>query len=81
MGYRDGKGAASFADTASHWSRGSATMGLLKLHHGTEDLIISGNDCGVYSCHQALRRDAFIAAGGYNPENTAGEWIGDGETG
>ena len=54
---------------------------LLSLQHRPEHLIISPNDCGVYSCHQALRRDAFIAAGGYNPENTAGEWIGDGETG
>jgi glycosyltransferase involved in cell wall biosynthesis len=63
------------------WVLRFCNNGLLSLHHGPEDLIISGNDCGVYSCHQALRRDAFIAAGGYNPENTAGEWIGDGETG
>ena len=54
---------------------------LLSLQDRPESLIISPNDCGVYSCHQALRRDAFIAAGGYHPENTAGEWIGDGETG
>ena len=54
---------------------------LLSLQDRPEHLIISPNDCGVYSCHQALRRDAFIAAGGYHPENTAGEWIGDGETG
>ena len=54
---------------------------LLSLQDKPEHLIISPNDCGVYSCHQALRRDAFVAAGGYLPENTAGEWIGDGETG
>jgi glycosyltransferase involved in cell wall biosynthesis len=54
---------------------------LLSLQDRPEYLIISPDDCGVYSCHQAIRRDAFIAAGGYNPENTAGEWIGDGETG
>jgi hypothetical protein len=35
----------------------------------------------VYSCHQAIRRDVFFKAGGYNPENTAGVWIGDGESG
>jgi hypothetical protein len=35
----------------------------------------------VFSCHQALRRSAFVETGGFNPENTAGEWIGDGETG
>lgn len=54
---------------------------LLSLQDRPEHLIISPNDCGVYSCHQALRRDAFMATGGYHPENTAGEWIGDGETG
>jgi len=45
-----------------------------------EELIISKNDM-VYSCHQAIRRDVFFKAGGFNPENTAGVWIGDGETG
>jgi glucosyl-dolichyl phosphate glucuronosyltransferase len=54
---------------------------LLSLQDRAEHLIISPDDCGVFSCHQAIRRDAFIAGGGYNPENTAGEWIGDGETG
>jgi len=45
-----------------------------------EDLIVSKNDL-VYSCHQAIRRDLFFQSGGFNPENTAGTWIGDGETG
>ena len=55
--------------------------GKLSLNDPPEDLIISANDCNVYSCHQAVRRDVFFEAGGFNPENTAGEWIGDGETG
>lgn len=41
----------------------------------------SPTDLGVFSCHQAMRREAFFAGGGFHPENTAGEWIGDGETG
>jgi len=45
-----------------------------------EELIVSKNDL-VYSCHQAVRRELFFQAGGFNPENTAGVWIGDGETG
>lgn len=45
-----------------------------------EELIITPEDL-VYSCHQAVRRDVFFKAGGFNPENTAGVWIGDGETG
>ncbi len=53
----------------------------LSLHDRKEDLIISTFDCGVISCHQAIKRDVFFKSGGFNPENTAGEWIGDGETG
>lgn len=45
-----------------------------------EELIITPEDL-VYSCHQAIKRDVFFKAGGFNPENTAGVWIGDGETG
>lgn len=46
-----------------------------------EDLIVSKHDIGVYSCHQAIVRDVFFRSGGFNPENTAGVWLGDGETG
>jgi hypothetical protein len=55
--------------------------GLLSLNDPPEDFIISKNDCNVFSCHQAILRDIFFQSGGFNPENTAGEWIGDGETG
>tara|TARA_B100000579_G_scaffold297673_1_gene247719 strand:- start:18178 stop:19167 length:990 start_codon:yes stop_codon:yes gene_type:complete len=44
-------------------------------------LLISSDDFGVYSCHQAVRREVFFKAGGFNPENTKGVWLGDGETG
>lgn len=54
---------------------------LLSLNDPQEDLIVSSKDCNVYSCHQAILRHVFFASGGFNPENTAGEWIGDGETG
>ena len=36
---------------------------------------------GIYSCHQAIKREAFFDCGGFNPENTKGIWLGDGETG
>lgn len=54
---------------------------LLSLNDRVEQLIISPNDVGVFSCHQAVLKDVFFKSGGFNPENTAGEWIGDGETG
>lgn len=38
-------------------------------------------DFGVYSCHQAIRRAALFKAGGFNPESTYTDYVGDGETG
>jgi glycosyltransferase involved in cell wall biosynthesis len=45
-----------------------------------EELMVT-RDCIAYSCHQAIRREVFLATGGFNPENTGGVWMGDGETG
>lgn len=46
-----------------------------------EGIKIEEYDLGVYSCHQAIRRDAFFRSGGFNPESTYTEYVGDGETG
>lgn len=46
-----------------------------------EKIIVSKSDCGVYSCHQAIKKEVFFKSGGFNPENTQGVWVGDGETG
>jgi glycosyltransferase involved in cell wall biosynthesis len=53
----------------------------LSLNDLGEQMLIQEKDPGVYSCHMAMRRGIFFQSGGFNPENTAGEWIGDGETG
>jgi glucosyl-dolichyl phosphate glucuronosyltransferase len=63
------------------WVTELCNNALLSLNDPKEELIISKDDCNVFSCHQAIKRNIFLEAGGYNPENTAGEWIGDGETG
>lgn len=63
------------------WILDYCDNGLLSLNNPREEFIISPYDCGVFSCHQAIRREVLFAAGGFNPENTSGEWIGDGETG
>jgi len=55
-------------------------LSLTESNKAEDDIIISGNDL-VYSCHEAVKRDVFFLCGGFNPENTAGVWIGDGETG
>jgi glycosyltransferase involved in cell wall biosynthesis len=54
---------------------------LLSLNDLGESLIISEDDPGVFSCHQAVMRDAFIGAGGFNPDTNAGVFTGDNETG
>jgi len=46
-----------------------------------EEIIIDASEDIVFSCHQAIRREAFFQAGGFNPENTDGVWLGEGETG
>jgi glycosyltransferase involved in cell wall biosynthesis len=54
---------------------------LLSLLDLGEGLIVSDHDPGVFSCHQAVVRDTFIRAGGFNPDTNAGEFTGDNETG
>lgn len=63
------------------WVQKFCNNWLLSLNNPSEELIISSLDCNLFSCHQAIKRDAFFESGGFNPENTLGEWIGDGETG
>jgi glycosyltransferase involved in cell wall biosynthesis len=54
---------------------------LLSLNDLGEATIISDNDPGIFSCHQAILREAFVAAGGYNPDTNAEKFTGDNETG
>ena len=54
---------------------------LLSLIDLGPQLIVSDDDPGVFSCHQAVLREAFMRAGGFNPDTNAGEFTGDNETG
>lgn len=54
---------------------------LLSLNDRGEATIISDNDPGVFSCHQAMLREAFMEAGGFNPDTNAENFTGDNETG
>lgn len=54
---------------------------LLSLNDLGEALIVSDDDPGVFSCHQAVLRDVFVKAGGFNPDTNAGLFTGDNETG
>ncbi len=54
---------------------------LLSLSDLGESLIVTDRDPGVFSCHEAIRRDVFLKAGGFNPDTNAGTFVGDNETG
>jgi hypothetical protein len=54
---------------------------LLSLNDLGEATIVSDKDPGVFSCHQAILREAFVAAGGFNPDTNAEKFTGDNETG
>ena len=71
----------NWEETPPEWIVDLCSNALLSLNDPQEDFIISRNDCNVFSCHQAIKREVFFESGGFNPENTAGEWVGDGETG
>lgn len=54
---------------------------LLSLLSPDYDFLIADSINYLYSCHQAIRRDVFFQAEGFNPEYTKGKYMGDGETG
>jgi glucosyl-dolichyl phosphate glucuronosyltransferase len=54
---------------------------LLSLLDLGEAIIVSDEDPGVFSCHQAVEREVFMAAGGFNPDTNADLFTGDNETG
>lgn len=56
----------------------NALLSLNDLGHAT---IVSDDDPGVFSCHEAVLRDVFMRAGGFNPDTNAGLFTGDNETG
>ena len=54
---------------------------LLSLLDLGEATIVTDEDPGVFSCHQAVRREVFTRAGGFNPDTNAEVFTGDNETG
>ncbi|MBS1519181.1 MAG: glycosyltransferase family 2 protein [Bacteroidetes bacterium] len=55
--------------------------GTLSLINRPEKLIITNQDFGIYSCHQAMLRKVFFECGGFNPDIEKEKLIGNGETG
>lgn len=77
-----GRIVGKFQKPPPNWVRKHLINSLLSLTDISNEieLIITKNDL-AFSCHEAIKRDVFFRAGGFNPENTAGVWVGDGETG
>ena len=63
------------------WVKKYLSNYLLSLNEMEQKWIVSDDDQGIFSCHQAVRKDWFVRAGGYNPDIVNGEWVGDNETG
>lgn len=63
------------------WLKKFFVNGWLSLYDREDDFYLSDDDFGVFSCHQIVRKDLFIRAGGYNPDIVDGDWLGDNETG
>jgi glycosyltransferase involved in cell wall biosynthesis len=63
------------------WVERLCNNAYLSLLDPPTDFLITRDIDNLYSCHQAIRRDVFFMTEGFNPENTKGVWVGDGETG
>ena len=63
------------------WIKKYCTNSLLSLNDLGRGTIIRRHDIGVYSCHEAIRRETFWETGGFHPEYTKDVYLGDGETG
>lgn len=81
VGCATGRILPKWEETPPKWIVKYCFNSLLSLNDLGKRSFMSCNDMGVFSCHEAITRQAFFETGGFHPENTAGEWIGDGETG
>ncbi len=81
IGVVTGKILPKWLQVPPNWITQYCNNYLLSLNDLGDGLIISHDDIGAFSCHQAILKTVFFKTGGFNPENTNGIWIGDGETG
>lgn len=81
VGTATGRVLPKWETTPPDWVKKLCYNGLLSLNDHGEHYFIDENDFGVWSCHQAILREVFFKSEGFNPENTSGFWVGDGETG
>lgn len=63
------------------WIKKYCNNSLLSLNDLGRKTFIKDYDMGVFSCHEAIRREAFWETGGFHPEYCRDVYLGDGETG
>lgn len=63
------------------WIKKHCNNYLLSLNDLGDNNHIDNYDMGVFSCHEAIRKEAFWETGGFHPEYTKDVYFGDGETG
>ncbi len=81
IGVVTGRVVPSWETEPPRWVLEYCQNALLSLNDLGDATIVSDTDPGVFSCHEAILREAFFRAGGFNPDTNAGEFTGDNETG
>lgn len=81
IGCATGKVLPKWEATPPKWIRKFCTNYLLSLNNLGDMTKIRPYDMGVFSCHEAIRRETFFETGGFHPEYTRDVYLGDGETG
>ncbi|MGE5457370.1 MAG: glycosyltransferase [Methanococcaceae archaeon] len=76
-----GKVLPKWEETPPEWIVKQCNNYLLSLLTPKYDFLVADSISYLYSCHQAVRRDVFFQAEGFNPEYTKGKYMGDGESG
>jgi glycosyltransferase involved in cell wall biosynthesis len=81
VGTATGRVLAKWMVPPPEWVKRLCYNAYLSLLDPPTEFLITKDIDNLYSCHQAIRSDVFFLSEGFNPENTKGVWVGDGETG
>lgn len=81
VGCATGKVLPKWETKPPEWVKKYCNNFLLSLNDSGNRTIVKDCDVGIYSCHEAIRREAFFETGGFHPEYTKDVYLGDGETG
>lgn len=81
IGLATGRILPKWEDRPPKWIKKYCMNTFLSLNDLGKKIKIEEYDLGVFSCHEAIRKEAFWETGGFHPEYTKDEYYGDGEAG